>query len=185
MEYIEGRVLDELIEKESPLPFARIRFLLVEIAAGLHEAHTQGVVHRDLKPGNIVVTSGRVKILDFGIASMSGLGARLTQSGFAMGSPMYMSPDQILGRELDGRSDLYALGILGYTLIAGREPYDAVETRVLVLKQLQEAPPDVRRFRRETPVEWVAFLDHLLAKEPEERFQSAQEVLAALTKLPG
>lgn len=184
MEYIEGCVLDELIDKESPLSFARIRFLLVEIAAGLHEAHTQGVVHRDLKPGNIVVTSGRVKILDFGIASMSGLGARLTQSGFAMGSPMYMSPDQILGRELDGRSDLYALGILGYTLIAGREPFDAVETRVLVLKQLQEAPPDIRRFRRETPVEWVAFLDHLLAKEPEERFQSAQEVLAALAKLP-
>ncbi len=184
MEYIEGRVLDELIEKEAPLSFARVRFLLVEIAAGLHEAHTQGVVHRDLKPSNVLVTSGRVKILDFGIASMSGLGARLTQSGFAMGSPMYMSPDQILGRELDGRSDLYALGVLAYALIAGREPFDAVETRVLVLKQLQEAPPDIRRFRRETPAEWAAFLDRLLAKEPEERFQSAQEVLAALAKLP-
>ncbi len=185
MEYIEGRGLEDVIDRESPLPFARIRFLLSEIAAGLHEAHAQGVVHRDLKPGNVLVTSGRVKILDFGIASMSGLGARLTQSGFAMGSPMYMSPDQILGRELDGRSDLYALGILAYTLIAGREPYDPMETRVLVIKQLQEAPPDVRRFRRDTPVEWVAFLDRLLAKEPDERFQSAQEALAALAKLPG
>jgi tetratricopeptide (TPR) repeat protein len=185
MEYIEGRGLDDLIERESPLSFTRVRFLLTEIAAGLYEAHTQGVVHRDLKPSNVLVTSGRVKILDFGIASMSGLGARLTQSGFAMGSPMYMSPDQILGRELDGRSDLYALGILAYTLIAGREPYDPVETRVLVLKQLQEAVPDIRRFRRETPEAWVAFLDRLLAKEPVERFQSAQEVLAALATLPG
>jgi len=185
MEHIEGRGLDDLIAKESPLPFARIRSLLGEIASGLHEAHTQGVVHRDLKPNNIMITTGRLKILDFGIASMSGLGARLTQTGFAMGSPMYMSPDQILGRELDGRSDLYALGILAYTMIAGREPYDAVETRVLVLKQLQEAVPDIRRFRPETPEEWVALLARLLAKEPEDRFQSAQEVLAALPKLPG
>ena len=185
MEFIEGRDLDDVIARESPLPFGRIRSLLSEIADGLHEAHTQGVVHRDLKPGNVLVTTGRVKILDFGIASMSGLGARLTQNGFAMGSPMYMSPEQILGRELDGRSDLYALGVLAYTLIAGREPFDPVETRVLVVKQLQEAHPDVRRFRRETPAEWAAFLDRLLAKEPEDRFQSAQEVLAALAKLPG
>ena len=185
MEYIEGRGLDELIARESPLPLARIRSILSEIAAGLHEAHSQGVVHRDLKPSNIIVTTGRLKILDFGIASMAGLGARLTQSGFAMGSPMYMSPDQILGADLDGRSDLYSLGILAYTLIAGREPYDLLDTRVLVLKQLQEAPPDVRRFRAETPEEWVAFLDRLLAKQPEDRFQSAQEVLAALAKLPG
>jgi tetratricopeptide (TPR) repeat protein/predicted Ser/Thr protein kinase len=184
MEYIEGHGLDVLIAKESPLPFARIRSVLSEVAAGLHEAHSQGVVHRDLKPNNIMVSTGRLKILDFGIASMSGLGARLTQNGFAMGSPMYMSPDQILGADLDGRSDLYSLGILTYTMIAGREPYDVLETRVLVLKQLQEAPPDVRRFRPETPKEWVAFLGRLLAKEPENRFQSAQEVLAALAKLP-
>ena len=184
MEHIEGRGLDELIAKESPLPLPRVRSLLSEIAAGLHEAHSQGVVHRDLKPNNIMITTGRLKILDFGIASMSGLGARLTQTGFAMGSPMYMSPDQILGADLDGRSDLYALGILAYTMIAGREPWDVMETRVLVLKQLQEAPPDIRRFRAETPEEWVAFLARLLAKEPENRFQSAQEVLAALAKLP-
>jgi eukaryotic-like serine/threonine-protein kinase len=184
MEYIEGRGLDDVIAKEAPLPFARIRSILAEIAAGLHEAHTQGIVHRDLKPGNVLVTTGRIKILDFGIASMAGLGSRLTQAGFVMGSPMYMSPDQILGHELDGRSDLYSLGVLAYTLIAGREPFDLMETRVLVLKQLHEPPPDIRRLRAETPVEWKALLERLLAKQPEDRFQSAQEVLAALAKLP-
>jgi len=184
MEHLEGCGLDELIERESPLPFARIRSMLSEIAAGLLEAHSQGIVHRDLKPSNILVTASRLKILDFGVASMAGLGARLTQIGFAMGSPMYMSPDQILGRDLDGRSDLYSLGILTYTLIAGREPWDLDETSVLMFKQLQEAAPDVRRIRAETPEEWVAFLDRLLAKEPEDRFQSAQEVMEALAKLP-
>jgi eukaryotic-like serine/threonine-protein kinase len=184
MEFIEGHGLDYVIATESPLPFARIRSMLAEIGAGLHEAHTQGIIHRDLKPSNVMVTTNRVKILDFGIASMAGLGARLTQAGFAMGSPMYMSPDQILGLELDGRSDLYSLGLLAYTLIAGREPYDLVDSRVLVFKQLQEAAPDIRRFRPETPEPWAAFVHRLLAKEPEDRLQSAQEFLEALAKLP-
>jgi tetratricopeptide (TPR) repeat protein len=185
MEHIEGRGLDTVIAKESPLPFARIRSMLAEIAAGLHEAHSQGIVHRDLKPSNVLVTSGRLKILDFGIASMAGLGARLTQTGFVMGSPMYMSPDQILGKELDGRSDLYSLGLLAYTMVAGREPYDLVESRLLIIKQLHELAPDVRRFRPETPAEWADFLGRLLAKAPEDRFQTAQEVVEALAKLPG
>jgi serine/threonine-protein kinase len=173
-----------VIEKEFPLPFARIRFLLTEIASGLHEAHSQGIIHRDLKPGNIVVTANRLKILDFGIASMAGLGARLTQTGVVMGTPMYMSPDQILGREPDGRSDLYSLGVLAYTLIAGREPYEPGETTLLLLQQLQAPPPPIRRFRPETPDAWTALLDSLLAKDPQDRFQSAREVLDALDKLP-
>lgn len=182
MEYLEGCRLDELLAQEGPLPFARIRSILTEIAAGLAEAHTQGIVHRDLKPSNIMVTPGRVKILDFGIASMRGLGARLTQPGIIVGSPMFMSPEQILGRELDGRSDLYSLGILAYTLIAGREPWETGDLNVLVVQQLRETPPDVRSFRRETPKSWVAFLGRLLAKEPEDRFQSAQEVFDELAK---
>jgi serine/threonine-protein kinase len=184
MEFIEGQSLDAVIEKEFPLPFARIRFLLTEIASGLHEAHSQGIIHRDLKPGNIVVTANRLKILDFGIASMAGLGARLTQTGVVMGTPMYMSPDQILGREPDGRSDLYSLGVLAYTLIAGREPYEAGETTLLLLQQLQAPPPPIRRFRPESPDAWTALLDSLLAKDPQDRCQSAREVLDALDKLP-
>jgi len=183
MEYIEGSSLDELIAFESPLPFARIRSILSEIASGLHEAHSQGVVHRDLKPANVFVAANRVKILDFGIASLAGLGTRLTQVGFVMGTPMYMSPEQIQGQELDGRSDLYSLGVLAYTLIAGREPFDSTQATVLVLQHLQEGPPDIRKHRPETPESWVALLARLLEKRPEDRFQSAQELLGALAQL--
>jgi tetratricopeptide (TPR) repeat protein len=182
MEYLEGLRLDVLMAKEAPLPFARIRTLVAEIAAGLSEAHGQGIVHRDLKPSNVIVTAGRAKILDFGIASMKGLAARLTQTGFVMGSPMYMSPEQVLGRDLDGRSDLYSLGVLAYILIGGREPYDAGDPNALVMKQLREPPPDVRRFRRETPPEWLRLLARLLAKKPERRYQTAQEVVDELAR---
>lgn len=184
MELIEGLRLDELIAQESPLPFARIRSLLAEIAAGLAEAHGQGVVHRDLKPSNVMVTGSRVKILDFGIASMAGLGARLTQTGFTMGSPLYMSPEQILGRDLDARSDLYSLGILAYILVTGREPYELADPSVLALKQLREPAPDARLLRPDTPEVWVQLLARLLAKKPHLRFGSAEELGKALGRLP-
>jgi tetratricopeptide (TPR) repeat protein len=184
MEYLDGRDLAEVIAHEAPLPFARIRFILSGIAAGLHEAHSQGVVHRDLKPTNVIVAANRVKILDFGIASMKGLGARLTQTGVVVGTPMYMSPEQILRREVDSRSDLYSLGVLAHTLIAGREPFDLASSDVLLLRHLQEDPADVRTLRPETPESWAALLARLLAKSPEDRFQSAQELLDALAKLP-
>jgi tetratricopeptide (TPR) repeat protein len=184
MEHLEGRGLDTVINEDLPLPFERIRSVLVEIAAGLHEAHSQGIIHRDLKPANIIVTASRAKILDFGIASMSGLGARLTQTGIVMGTPMYIAPDQILGGEPDSRSDLYSLGVIAYTLIAGREPYDAAEATLLLLKQLHAQPPPIQRFRPETPAPWAALLDRLLAKNPQHRCQSAQEVLEVLQGLP-
>jgi serine/threonine-protein kinase len=183
MEHLEGRNLELLIEEESPLPFERIRAILTGVASGLREAHSLGVIHRDLKPANVMVTATRVKILDFGIASMQDGDPRLTQVGFVMGSPMYMSPDQLQGRELDGRSDLYSLGILAYTLIGGREPFAHSDPTVLALKQIREKHADIRGLRPETPAPWVAFLDRLLAKEPEERFQSPQEVLDALAEL--
>lgn len=184
MEHLEGRNLDRVIAEDFPLSFERIRAILSEVAAGLREAHSLGVIHRDLKPANVMVTASRVKILDFGIACMQGGDLRLTQAGFVMGSPMYMSPDQLQGKELDGRSDLYSFGILAYTLIAGREPFEDSDPTVLALMQIRHAHPDVRTLRPDTPAPWAAFLDRLLAKEPEDRYQSAQEVLEALEDLP-
>lgn len=185
MEHLDGQSLDRMIDPASPsqIPLDRIRDILAEIAEGLREAHALGVVHRDLKPANIMVTPSRVKILDFGIARL-GTDPRMTQAGFVLGSPSYMSPDQLQGLDLDGRSDLYSLGILAYALLAGREPFASPEPTVLALKHLQEAVPDVRGFRPETPDAWVAFLDRLLAKSRDDRFQSAAEVLAALRGLP-
>ncbi|HXO22153.1 MAG TPA: protein kinase, partial [Thermoanaerobaculia bacterium] len=102
MELLEGQRLDRLIDPAKPLPLGRVKVLLTEIAAGLQEAHALGIVHRDLKPGNVILTAARAKILDFGIARMAGIDNRLTQTGFAVGSPMYMSPEQLQGATLDG-----------------------------------------------------------------------------------
>ncbi|HEX3129126.1 MAG TPA: protein kinase [Thermoanaerobaculia bacterium] len=183
MEYLNGQSLDRMIDPEQPMPLAQIRGILSEVAEGLREAHGLGIIHRDLKPANVMVTPSRIKILDFGIARL-GTDPRMTQAGFVLGSPSYMSPDQLQGMDLDGRSDLYSLGILAYTLLAGREPFESPEPTVLALKHLQEAVPDVRGFRQDTPDAWVAFLDRLLAKNRDDRFQSAAEVHEALRGLP-
>jgi tetratricopeptide (TPR) repeat protein len=184
MELLEGQMLEDLIVKGETLPLERIRFFLSEIAAGLQEAHSLGIVHRDLKPSNVMVTGRRIKILDFGIARMTGFDNRLTRTGFAFGSPMYMSPEQLLGQPLDGRSDLYALGILAYALVAGREPFSDDNPAVLALMHLRDEVPDIRQFRPDIPLPWIGFLARLLAKEPDQRYASAEELLAVLPTLP-
>jgi eukaryotic-like serine/threonine-protein kinase len=184
MELLEGQMLEDLIGKDEPIPLERIRFFLSEIAAGLQEAHSLGIVHRDLKPSNVIVTERRLKILDFGIARMTGFDNRLTRTGFAFGSPMYMSPEQLLGQALDGRSDLYALGILAYALIAGREPFSDDNPAVLALMHLRDEVPDIRLLRPDVPNPWIGFISRLLAKEPDHRYASAAEVLAVLPTLP-
>ncbi|HZF09128.1 MAG TPA: protein kinase [Thermoanaerobaculia bacterium] len=185
MELIEGERLDRLTADGRSLPLGRVKSILGEIAAGLEEAHALGIVHRDLKPGNVILTPQRIKILDFGIARMAGLDVRLTQTGFAVGSPLYMSPEQLQGGTIDGRADLYSLGILAYTLIAGQEPFSGATATALALQHLQAAPPDIRRFRPDLPEPWSPFLARLLAKRPAERFQSAREVREAVAELPG
>jgi len=184
MELLEGESLDALIDPARPLPLARVRAILAEIAAGLREAHSLVIVHRDLKPGNVMLTAQRVKILDFGIARMAGIDSRLTQTGLVVGSPMYMSPEQLQGMALDGRTDLYSLGILSYALVTGREPFLGANASAVALQHLQNPPPDPRRLRPDLTPGWPAFLDRLLAKRPADRYASAQEVLDALEKLP-
>jgi hypothetical protein len=184
MELLEGQMLEDAIVKDQPIPLERIRFYLSEIAAGLQEAHSLGIVHRDLKPSNVMVTGRRLKILDFGIARMTGFDNRLTRTGFAFGSPMYMSPEQLLGQPLDGRSDLYALGILAYALITGREPFTDDNPAVLALMHLRDEIPDIRQGRPDLPTPWIGFIARLLAKEPDHRYASAEEVLAVLPTLP-
>jgi tetratricopeptide (TPR) repeat protein/predicted Ser/Thr protein kinase len=184
MELLEGQVLLELIDPDRRPSIARVKTILVEIASGLQEAHALGVVHRDLKPENVILTATRLKILDFGIARMSGFDKRLTQAGFALGSPLYMSPEQIQGIALDSRSDLYSLGVLAFALIAGREPFDGANSTAIAIQHLQQQPPDLRSLRSDLPAGWSEVVGKLLAKRPEERYQSSQEVIAALAPLP-
>jgi len=184
MEYIEGESLDKVLARKEVLPLARIRSILAEIANGLSEAHNLGVVHRDLKPSNVLITPTRLKILDFGIGLMLDSDTRLTQPGFAVGSPLYMSPEQLQGIALDGRADLYSLGVLAFTLIAGTEPFQGANGAALAIQHLQQPPPDVRKFRPGLPPPWMELLARLLAKQPAHRYGSAQAVLEALAALP-
>jgi tetratricopeptide (TPR) repeat protein/predicted Ser/Thr protein kinase len=183
MELLEGPGLVELIDPQKRPTLARLKTILIEVASGLGEAHGLGVVHRDLKPENIILTATRPKILDFGIARMSGFDKRLTQVGFALGSPLYMSPEQIQGIALDSRSDLYSLGVLAFALIAGHEPFDGPNSTAIAIQHLQQPPPDLNALRPELPAGWNEVVAKLLAKHPDDRFQSTGEVIAALLPL--
>jgi serine/threonine-protein kinase len=184
MELLEGERLDHRLARQGPLPVALGQHFLCEIAAGLQEAHALGIVHRDLKPSNVFLTPLRLKILDFGIARQLDSDNRLTQTGFAVGSPAYMSPEQLQGVPLDGRSDLYALGVLAFTLFAGREPFAGATAAALAVQHLQQPPPDLRRVRPDLPGGWPELVGKLLAKRAADRFQTAAETAEALAALP-
>ena len=151
---------------------------------GLAAAHRAGLVHRDLKPGNVILVDGRVKVLDFGIARARDDSTHLTRTGEVIGSPLYMAPEQIQGKDIDGRCDLYALGVITYTMLTGREPFAADSPTAVVLKHLNDPPPDIRQILPDLPDEWIAVLDQLLAKKPDDRFPDAKALLDVVADLP-
>ncbi len=186
MELLDGPGLDQMIKHEAPLPVARAREILKGIAAALSEAHRLKIIHRDLKPSNVILVDDRVKVLDFGIARMGDASStsNLTRTGEVVGSPLFMAPEQIQGQPVAGTCDLYALGVIAYTLLTGREPFLADNTTAIVLKHLHEPPPDARDQRPELPEEWAELITKLLAKNPADRYQSADELLEVLAGMP-
>ena len=186
MELLDGPGLDLVIEHEAPVPEARVYAILKDITSALSEAHRLEVIHRDLKPSNVILVDDRAKVLDFGIARMGdpSTTSNLTRTGEVVGSPMFMSPEQIQGLPLAGTCDLYALGVIAYALLTGREPFHADTTTAIVFKHLNEPPPDPREQNRDLPQEWIDLLHRLLAKKPAERYQSAEELLETLDHLP-
>ena len=153
----------------------------MQTAAGLAAAHDKGLIHRDIKPGNILLEQSgqRVKLTDFGLARAAE-DVRLTRSGLVAGTPLYMSPEQASGEELDARSDLFSLGVVLYELAAGEPPFTG-KTPLAVLKRVAEDQPVPLRERNPELPEWFArIVDRLLAKKPADRFQSAREVADTL-----
>jgi len=167
-----------------PLPFTEIVDLGQQICDGLAEAHRHGIVHRDIKPANLMVTAdGIVKILDFGIAKLAGA-ADLTRAGSVLGTPGYMSPEQIRGRELDARTDLWSLGVVLYEMAAGRLPFRGENLPAVLYSLFNDEPETLARLRPETPPGFEHIVARLLARDPGERYQSAGELAGALAALP-
>ena len=189
MACVDGPTLARREHDEGRLSVDVTRRLLREVSDALAYAHTRGVVHRDIKPDNILIDreSGRAMVTDFGIARavQGGADSRLTATGVAIGTPAYMSPEQAAGdREIDGRSDLYSLGIVGYQMLAGRLPFEAMSTPSMLMKHIMEIPPPVSDFRPDVPHELAMVVMRLLEKEPENRFASATELSAILSGDP-
>ena len=183
MELVRGMTLEKVIRGPERLPVSRVKDYLRQILLGLQAAHKLKVVHRDLKPGNVMLEGDLIKLLDFGIARVEEADARLTQAGQLLGSPHYMSPEQLRGEELDARSDLYALGVLSYTMLTGSEPFHGEKPAVIAVKHLDESPPDLRKLRPDLMM-WPAFVARLMQKDREHRYASAAEVLEDLADLP-
>ena len=186
MACIDGDNLATLVQKRGPLPVDSVRRWLGEVADALAYAHSRGVVHRDIKPDNILLDGidGRALVTDFGIARAatdSGETSRLTATGMAIGTPAYMSPEQASGdRDLDARSDLYSLGIVAYQMLCGEPPFVGGTTPALLVKHLAEAPVPIQQRRADAPPDLAAIVMRLLEKNPDHRFQQATELSQAL-----
>lgn len=186
-ELVEGCNLREHLQKNGPLSPNDAIEVLRRVSEALNVAHSAGVTHRDIKPENIMrAEDGSIKVTDFGLArvltTVESSTADLTRDGITLGTPRYMSPEQIQGHAVDGRSDLYSLGVTLYHLIAGRPPFDDTEALALAVKHLHETPEPIDRARGkdDIPAWLVAVVSRLLRKAPEERFASAADVLAVV-----
>jgi len=182
MAYIDGETLGERVRAQGPLPPAEAARVLREIAWALAYAHAQGVIHRDLKPDNIILerATGRAVLTDFGIARrLEATG--LTAGGELIGTPEYMSPEQACGGELDGRTDLYSLGIVGFYALAGRLPFEGLTVPALLVQQATVPAPPLAPLAPGAPRALVQAVGRCLAKEPEDRFDDAKGFADALS----
>ncbi len=182
MAYIDGPSLADKI-KERPLPLDEALGIASQIAEALHEAHEQGVVHRDIKPQTILLTSkGQVKVLDFGLASLTGR-SKLTKTGTTLGTPAYMSPEQLEGKKVDRRADVWALGCVLYEMLTQRTPFDADYEQAIGYGILNEEPEPISAQRADVAPEADRLIGKALAKDPAERYQHADDLLADLRVL--
>ncbi len=193
MELLSGESLGALLDRESVLSPERVAFVASQVLSALGAAHAAGIVHRDIKPDNVFLTSTSafhdlVKVLDFGIAKLAVEqgGGRLTGTGAMLGTPAYMAPEQARGGTVDHRSDIYAVGATMYQALSGRLPHDAPSFPAMLFAIVEQAPEPLSRLRPDLPPGLVAVVDRAMAKSPEARFPSTEAMRAALAPfLPG
>jgi serine/threonine-protein kinase len=187
MEYVDGDSLSTILERDGALDPRRAIDIARQIADGLSAAHELGLIHRDLKPDNVIVASRRngreqAKVVDFGIAKAVSDAPQdsLTRSGLVIGTPEYMSPEQLLGDPVDARTDIYALGCMLFQMLTGVRPFEAESREIMLRRRLHEPPPHVRDLRPELPRRLDTLIAHMLARAPGDRIASAAEVSAQL-----
>lgn len=179
MEYLEGVTLKNSCQPEKLLPLSQAVNLVITVADALDYAHRQGVVHRDIKPANIMITDDhRIKVTDFGIAKMAT--STRTHTNVILGTPSYMSPEQASGKKVDGRADIFSLGIVLYELLTGRRPFQGDDVVSLLFMVCKEPHPPVTKFRTDLPPGLVRAIDQALKKEPAHRFAKAGDFGHAL-----
>jgi serine/threonine protein kinase len=187
MQYIEGETLTQIMKAGGALPPFRASDITRQAAEGLYAAHAMGIVHRDLKPDNIMVSTDgdgidSVKVVDFGIAKATGEGSKVTRTGIVIGTPEYMSPEQLAGEELDGRSDLYSLALVAFNMLTGDLPFPAASTGTLVVMRLTEQPRSLAEVRPDMawPNEVQAVMSRALERDASLRHTSTREFARAL-----
>lgn len=182
MELIEGHDLKRYCDKKNLLPLKTVVDYVTEVAEALNYAHKQGVVHRDIKPPNIMLLKdGTLRITDFGIARIQA--ASKTSTGAVLGTPAYMSPEQINGNKVDGRADIFSLGIMLFELLTGEKPFAADSIAALLYRIANVDHPDPREFNPKVPASLLPILNKALAKDPKDRYQHASEMAAELRKV--
>jgi tRNA A-37 threonylcarbamoyl transferase component Bud32 len=200
MELLEGESLQSLLSRHRRLPAARAARIMAQVCSALGAAHERGVIHRDVKPANVMLTSRRgdegpvedhVKVCDFGLAKVLDTGAEnsssgpLTQQGAVLGTPAYMAPEQAKGETVDHRSDLYACGVILYRMLAGKKPFEGESAWAVSLKQIAESPQPIQELVPEIPEALARVVHRALEKDPAQRFQSAREMRAELLDAVG
>jgi serine/threonine-protein kinase len=184
MDFIEGCSLQELLKKKGRIPIPSAVGVFSQICQGLHYAHEQGVMHRDIKPGNILIeTSGVPKIADFGFAKYAEDDLSLTVSGAVMGTPFYLSPEQALNaKSVDRRSDIYSLGCTFYHVVCGRVPFQGETLAQIILAHQQAPVPDPRSVNSAVPSRLGQIIMKMMAKKPADRFESVSAVQRLLAE---
>jgi len=178
MQYADGESLAHAIKREGKINVLEALDIVKDVASALSVAHRKSIVHRDIKPENIMINSnGEVKLMDFGLARVLDVASNLSRTGDILGTPYYLSPEQAQGHKVDGRADIYSLGVTFYYMLSGKKPFEGDTTLSIILKHINEKPPIIRQTAPEIPECISNVINKMLEKDPGKRYQSADELI--------